>query len=187
LLLFLHHFLFELEDFDINVGVSLPAEPIMFVILLLFVIKIFFDGKLFDKPVLKHPITLAVIFYLLWMLITSVTSEVPIVSFKYITARLWFVASFFFFGILLFKNIKNIKAFIWLFTISLAGVILFNSVNHAAYGFERQVGTWIVHPFFNDHTQYACVIALITPFIVAFIFNKQFSRTNQRFMQLFYS
>lgn len=179
LVAFLTPLSFELEDFDINVGVSLPAEPIMFVILLLFVIKIFFDGKLFDKPVLKHPITLAVIFYLLWMLITSVTSEIPIVSFKYITARLWFVASFFFFGILLFKNIKNIKAFIWLFTISLAGVILFNSVNHAAYGFERQVGTWIVHPFFNDHTQYACVIALITPFIVAFIFNKQFT-TNQR-------
>ncbi len=161
----------KLEDMDINVGVSIPTEPMMFAVLLLFLIKVIYDGHLFDKRLLKHPITIAVIFNLFWMLITSITSVHPLVSFKYLTARLWFVCTFFFFGLLLFKEIKNIKLFVWVYCIPLAGVIIYNTINHATYGFDRQVGTWIVHPFFNDHTAYGSTIALMLPFIISFIFD----------------
>jgi len=174
----------NLEDYDINVGVAIPTEPLMFAVLLLFIIKIFYDANLFDKKVLRHPITIAVLFNITWMLITSITSEYPLVSFKTLTARLWFVSSFFFFGILLFKNFKNIRRFIWVFVASLAVVILYNTFNHAAYGFERQVGTWIVQPFFNDHTAYGCVIALFVPVIISFIFNTKLTKT-LRFVSVF--
>jgi len=163
----------KLEDFDINVGVSVPTEPLMFGILLLFVIKLFYDSHFFDKKILKHPITIAVLINLIWILITSITSDYPIVSIKFLTSRLWFITTFFFFGVILFKEYKNIKTFVWAYTIPLAGVIIYITINHALYGFNRHVGTWIVHPFFNDHTAYGCVIALFVPFILSFIFNKK--------------
>ncbi|MDD3878297.1 MAG: O-antigen ligase family protein [Bacteroidales bacterium] len=112
----------------------------------------------------------------MWILLTSISSTFPIVSFKYLTARLWFVISFFFLGVLLFKELKNIKLFVWLFSFSLAGVIIFNSIKHAQYGFERQVGTWIVKPFFNDHTHYAAVISMIIPMLIGFSLNKKFPK-----------
>lgn len=167
----------KLEDFDINIGVSLPTEPLMFAILLLFIIKLINDDIFFDKKILKHPVTIAIIINLIWLLITSITSEFPIISFKFLIARLWAVATFFFFGIVLFKEFKNIKTFVWVYSIPLAGVIIYNTINHFQYGFDRQVGTWIVHPFFNDHTAYGCVIALFIPFIVSFIFNSKFSKS----------
>ena len=167
----------KLEDFDINIGVSVPTEPLMFGILLLFIIKLLYEEHFFDKKILKHPITIAVIINLIWILITAITSDYPIVSIKFLTARLWFVTSFFFFGVVLFKNYKNIKSFIWVYTIPLACVIIYNTINHAQYGFNRHVGTWIVHPFFNDHTAYGCVIALFTPFILTFIFNRNFTKS----------
>ena len=167
----------KLEELDINIGISVPTEPMMFGILLLFIIKLFYDNNFFDKKILRHPITIAVIINLIWIFITSITSEYPIVSFKFLTSRLWFVATFFFFGIALFKKFKNIKAFVWIYSIPLAGVIIYNTINHAQYGFDRHVGTWIVHPFFNDHTAYGCVIAFFIPFIVSFIFNKKLTKT----------
>lgn len=169
----------KLEDLDINVGVSIPTEPLMFAVLLIFLVKVIYDGQLFDKKLLKHPVTIAVIFNLFWMLTTSITSVQPLVSFKYLTARLWFVSTFFFFGLLLFKEIKNIKLFVWVYCIPLAGVIIYNTINHAAYGFDRQVGTWIVHPFFNDHTAYGSTIALMLPFIFSFIFDSSIAKAKR--------
>ena len=167
----------KLEDFDINIGISIPTEPLMFAILLLFLVKLFYDISFFDKKIFKHPITIAIIINLTWILITSITSEFPVVSLKFLTSRLWAVVTFFFFGIVLFKEFKNIKKFIWVYCIPLAGVIIYITINHAQYGFDRKVGTWIVHPFFNDHTAYGCIIALFIPFIVSFIFNPKLTKT----------
>jgi len=173
LIAFTTPFSVKLEDFDINVGVSIPTEPLMFAVLLLFVIKVLYDYNFLERRILKHPISIAVLLNLLWLFITSITSEYPIVSFKFLTARLWFVVTFFFFGVLLFKDVHNIKRFVWVYCISLSVVILYNTINHSFYGFERQVGTWIVHPFFNDHTAYGSVIALFVPFMLTFIFHRE--------------
>jgi len=167
----------KLEDFDINIGISIPTEPLMFAVLLLFLVKLFYDISIFDKKIFKHPITIAIIINLIWIFITSITSEFPIVSIKFLISRLWAVVTFFFFGITLFKEYKNIKKFIWLYCIPLAAVIIYITFNHYQYGFDRKVGTWIVHPFFNDHTAYGCVIALFIPFIVSFIFNSKLTKT----------
>jgi len=170
LIAFTTPFSVKLEDLDINAGVSIPTEPLMFAVLLLFIIKVLSDFDFLDRKIVKHPISIAIIMNIVWLLITSITSAYPIVSFKFLTARLWFVCTFFFFGVLLFKDLKNIKKFIWIFCIPLSAVIIYNTINHSFYGFERQVGTWIVHPFFNDHTAYGSVIALFIPFMISFIF-----------------
>jgi len=162
---------------DLNVTMALPTEPMMFAILLLFIIKLFYDRHLFDSSFIRHPVTIAIIINLLWIFFTSLTSVIPIVSFKFLTARLWFVVSFFFFGVLLFKDYSNIKRFLWLFSIPLAGVILYITAQHAQNGFDRQVGTWIVRPFFNDHTAYAAVISLFIPVTLAQVFNSKNMRS----------
>ena len=97
--------------------ISLPIEPMLFGVLLLFVIKLLFE-KSFDKRIFIHPISIAIYFNLIWLFITSVTSTMPIVSFKFLLARLWFLATFFFLASHLFKDKKNIKKYLWLFTFS---------------------------------------------------------------------
>ena len=96
----------NIRDFDLGFGISLPTEPLLLGILILFIIKLLFDRTL-DKRFLKHPITIAIIINLVWMLVTSITSDLPIVSFKYLIARIWFVVPMYFVGFILFKNIKN--------------------------------------------------------------------------------
>ena len=171
LIVFLTPLSVNLKDFDLGVGISIPTEPLMFGIMLLFFIKLFSTYK-FDKKILRHPLTYAILFNLIWIFITCFTSELPIVSFKYLISRLWFVITFYFLGTLLFKTYKNIKVFIWIYIIPLIGVIIYTIYNHSLYGFMEKPAHWVMTPFFNDHTAYGAILAFFIPVIFGFIFNK---------------
>ena len=57
--------------------------------------KLIFEGG-FDRKITRHPVTLAILFMLGWMVLTSLTSTMPLVSLKYTIARLWFIVAFYF-------------------------------------------------------------------------------------------
>jgi O-antigen ligase len=145
-------------------------------VLALFIIKVFYT-KEYDRNILKHPVTIVLLLSLAWMFITSMTSQLPLVSFKALIARLWFVVPFYFLGILLFKKLKNIKSFIWLYTIPLIGVIFYTTYNHYLWGFSEQAGHWVMEPFYNDHTAYGAILTFFIPVFVGFSFTRSYSKT----------
>ncbi|MBE0637639.1 MAG: O-antigen ligase family protein [Bacteroidales bacterium] len=158
---------------EFNLGVSLPAEPLMFGVLIIFVLKII-AGYGFDRKILRHPLSLAVMANLAWIFVTTLTSELPAVSAKFLVARLWFVVPFFFVGVVLFKKFSNTKRFIWLYLFGLLIVVIYTTIRHAGLGFTERAGSWAVKPFYNDHTAYGAIIAMFIPFVVAFIFDKSY-------------
>jgi len=139
-----------------------------------------FDGK-FDGKVLRHPVTIAIILYLLWMLITSITSSLPIVSLKFLISKLWFIIPFYFLGTQLFKDPKNIRRFIWVYLISFVIVIFYTTYNHSRYSFDEITSHWVMTPFFNDHTSYGALLAMFLPFSFGFVFDKKLNKTQRLF------
>ena len=100
----------NLEELDFGgVGMFLPTEPLLFGVMLIFFLKILYDRK-FDKSVLYHPLSIGIIINLSWLTITTLTSTMPVVSIKFLLARLWFVVSLFYIASQLFKNVKNIRS-----------------------------------------------------------------------------
>lgn len=166
----------NIADSELGIGISLPSEPLMVGVLILFIFKTLFNGQ-YDRRILTHPLTIAVFFSLAWLLITSITSEIPLVSFKFLAARLWFVVPFYFLGILLFKDVKNISRFKWLYVAALIVVIIYTTVHHSSYGFAEKQGHWVMKPFYNDHTAYGAILAFFVPVFVGFIFNYERSKT----------
>ncbi len=165
----------NLEQMDLGgVGLYLPTEPILFLIMCIYLFKQISTPKTINNPLLKHPVTLALLFHLFWIFVTSFTSEMPLVSFKFLLTRMWFIIPVYFFGIQLFKhNYKNITTFIWAYLIPLTVVLLITVIRHASYGFSEVVGHWIMTPFFKDHTSYGAVIALFYPIVVSLFFDKE--------------
>lgn len=165
----------NLEQLNIGgIGMYLPTEPILFGIMLLFLYKQFFGSTKRDSRILNHPITLAILFNLGWIFITSLTSEDPLISFKFLLSRMWFIVPIYFFGIWFFrKGIKNMNTFLWMYIIPLTAVLIVTLVKHASYGFSEEVGHWIMSPFFKDHTSYGAVIALLFPIVLSMAFDKE--------------
>jgi len=106
LITFLTPIAINYKDPELGVGISLPTEPLMLGVLVVFILKLAYDGG-FNKRIVRHPVSIVIIINLLWLLITTVTSELPMISIKFMLARLWFIVPFYFIGILIFKDIKN--------------------------------------------------------------------------------
>ncbi|MBK0384107.1 O-antigen ligase family protein [Pedobacter sp. SD-b] len=152
-------------------GINLPDEPLMIVLMFLFIIKMIEEPSLF-KPILKQPLTLLVTLNLGWILITSVTSTLPMVSFKFLFARLWTVTFGYFWGVLIFKNPKNIKKFILAFGLGLCVVVIYSTYNHYGFGFSQKKAMLVMKPLMDDHTVYSAVCSMVLAFCVTMLFLK---------------
>lgn len=167
-------------EFELGAGISIPTEPLLFGVLVIFVLKLFYHND-FDPKIWRHPMSVVILIQLGWLLLTSITSQVPLVSFKYLLSRLWFVIPMFFMAIPLFKNLKNIRRFIWLYAVPLAGVIFYTLYQHYKLGFDEEAGHWVMSPFFNDHTVYGAILAMFVPVFTAFSFSKAYTKTHRFF------
>lgn len=152
---------------DMNIGFTLPTEPILFGVMLLFFFKLLYRGS-FAPKVSRHPISLLIIAMLFWMFITTLTSEMPVISLKYLLSRLWFVVVFFYLMSQVFLKERNIDTFFWLFMLPLCGVVLYTLYVHGQNGFSKDSSVWVMFPFFKEHTSYGAVLAMYVP--VAFVF-----------------
>jgi putative inorganic carbon (hco3(-)) transporter len=176
LITFVTPFAINLKEAEFGISISLPSEPLMFGVFLLFILKLLHE-RFYDHRIMKHPVTIAIILNLAWIFITCFTSEIPIVSIKFMIARLWFVVPFYFAGILLFMDLKNVRKFQWLYIIPLIIVIFYTLYNHSTYGFDKPHSNMVMKPFYNDHTAYGAIIALFLPVFMGLSLSRQFKKS----------
>lgn len=164
----------NLTETPIGIGMSLPSEPIIFGAMLLVLFK-FLSDKSLDRRFLNHPVSWLVYAYLVWMFITTLTSELPLVSFKYSLARFTFIMVFYFYASILFKKISNIHKFMWAYLAGFMLIIIYTTYNHINFHLTEQAAHFVMSPFYNDHTAYAAIIALYIPFALTGLVGKGFS------------
>ncbi len=166
----------NLTDIGMGVGMTLPTDPLMFGVLLMFLLKMLVERG-FPKEVTSHPITLAIIIHLVWMGITTVTSEMPMVSLKFLVSRSWYVVTFFFIATQIFKDFTKLKWFVGLYIGTFTIIICYTIIRHAMWNFGEQPAHWVMEPFFNDHTSYGAALAFFYPLIVGLTFMSSYSRS----------
>ena len=157
----------------LSVDMYLPTEPLMVGVLILFLLKILKD-RTFDKKVLKHPVSIVIYFSLFWILVTALTSTMPVVSLKFFLSRVWFLVTFYFLATQLFKNPKNFKLFMGLYFAAFLIAIAYTLKNHLSYGlFDQQAANFVCSPLYNDHTAYGAALAISIFGILGIIFDKR--------------
>ena len=158
------------EGFEFDL--SLPSEPLLIGILLIFFMKYLYEGK-FDRKVLCHPVSIAILFNLVWICITSLTSTMPLVSLKFLAARIWFIIAFYLLATQVFRKSENIGKYAWVYIMAFMIVIGYVWVRHSSYGFfNQQAAHFVVQPFYNDHTSYGATLAMLIPVSIAFILTR---------------
>ena len=146
---------------------SMPVEPLMILFTGIFFFRVL-AARCYDTRLLRHPVSLLLMASLAWMLITSCTSRLPWVSFKYLLARIWFVVPFFFAAAQIFKDKQRIGQFFWAYAIGLGTIILIATSKTLGNFSDLQTLHRVMRPFYNDHTAYGCAIALMLPAAVYF-------------------
>jgi O-antigen ligase len=153
---------------SVRLNLHLPTEPLLGMLLIIYILR-YLRGVRSDLKILRHPVTLAIYFSLVWMLITVISSSDPLVSIKFFISRLWFVIGFYFIGVEVFRRRDLLMKYLWLYIISFSAVIIYTLIRHWGYGLNNQVMAHsMMQPFFQDHTSYGATLAFLLPVLIAF-------------------
>jgi len=174
----------NLENMDgVNIGMYLPTEPLLFGVLILFIFKVI-SGKSIDPAIFMHPISYYLYAYLTWMTITCISSEEPIISFKLLLTRLWFIVAFYFITAHIFRDIKKMKAYVYIYLFTLSFVIIYAVTRHAEFKFSKEAAHWVMEPLFKDHTIYGAVLAFYFPMVIALLMQRKMSVSIRIFLTI---
>jgi O-antigen ligase len=148
-----------------GLGLDLPTEPLMVGLMLVSLLLLLRKGPWLDKSPIIHPVSLLLFLHIGWIAISAFLSHQPIVSFKFLAGKIWYVVPFFFLAMRMLKTEKDIKRFFWAVFLPLLLTILVVTARHAAQGFTFAEIHWVLSPFYRNHVSYAAIIVLFTPFV----------------------
>ena len=158
--------------FPIGEGNTLngPSELICAFLSLYFLI-VYLNGTSVSKELIKHPLSILLLFDLLWMLITALGSQMPEVSIKrWIIRAVYLCVYYFMFSELFLKDMKKIPKLLIYYCLGLIVPIAYYLYQHQQIGFAIQGSTAFSRPFYNDHTVYGAVLVFFLPFLYYYTF-----------------
>ena len=146
-------------------GTDLPSEPLMWLLTVVGLLWLLQNFRKIDGRFIRHPIALALLAHLAWMTVCVVTSQNFFVSLKFLAAKSWYVAVFFFLAGRMLHEERDFKNLLWWFFVPLVVAVCTVLVRHASIGFSFEDVAYAMGPFFRNHVMYACLLAIFLPFV----------------------
>lgn len=146
-------------------GTDLPTEPLIVGLMGVYLIYVFRHSERMEKDFFRHPITTLLFLHVGWILVTTITSSLFFISFKYLLAKFWYVITFYFLAGMLLKKEADIRRMFWYIFIPLVFTMLVIIAKHAMLGFSFESVFQVLHPFYRNHVAYAAIMATFVPFL----------------------
>jgi len=146
-----------------GIVVSFPAEILAGMIAVFYIVYRLLSPARLNGKIFSHPLTILILLDISWLILSTLFSEMPVISLKRTVVRIAFMVVFFFVFSVLFTDFKNIARVWFLYGLGLLIPVFSTLFNHSHYGFSKAVSFLMTKPFYNDHTQYATCIAYILP------------------------
>jgi O-antigen ligase len=156
-----------------GIDLSIPTEPVLALLLMVTLFKLLVTRE-FPSRLLRHPMTILIGLYLLWTLITSLTSTMPGVSFKTLAYRLWFTAGFYLLTAQLASDERFRRRYVTAYSAGLAIVVIYFIVRVQGAGFlNQQFAHSACYPFYRDHTSFGASMAFLLPPLTVMMFRRE--------------
>lgn len=149
--------------FPMGFALDIPTEPIFIFIafcsLFLFIKNA--GNMAFHKGEVLLPIILAA--HLIWIAISSLYSQEPIISAKFFLAKMWYVVPFYFLPFMLKLTDEDYRRIFQLFMVGVLLSAAYFFLRHFQQGLEFEARTNAGKPIFRNHVNYACMLVLCLP------------------------
>ncbi len=144
---------------------DLPSEQFMWLLTLAGIGWFLMNWRTVDARFLRHPITLALLAHLAWIIVALAVSGDFVISFKYTLAKGWYIIVFYFLAARFLNEERDFKQLLWWFFVPLMFAMTTVVVRHAAKGFAFEEVGFVMWPHFRNHVMYACLLAIFLPFV----------------------
>lgn len=158
---------------DVAFNISLPSEIILICLTFIFIWKTI-QEKRYPKAIFTHPISIAIYAYLAWIFIATLFSSMPLVSFKFLFSKLWFIIPcYFFLAESIYKDERNAIKFLFCYALGLGIVVCMTTIKHIQMGAIEKVAYWVMSPYYNDHTAYGAILAFFIAILTGIALRKE--------------
>jgi putative inorganic carbon (HCO3(-)) transporter len=147
---------------ELNLNIGLPSEPLIGLLTIITLIFIFLQDR--QSGILRHPLSILVLFYWITLVTSGIFSCMPLVSAKTLLVTTCYLLVFYYLiAYYLVTNDWKIKNIFFLYAYSLFGIVVYTTIKHSDYSFNKLYSAFIVEPFFSDHTIYGVCLAFMLP------------------------
>jgi len=148
-----------------GLATDLPSEPLVLILMVVGILYFFKNLPTIRYGFPAHPLTLLIGLHFFWTFICVFTSADAFVSTKFLLAKFWYIAVYFFMAGMLLKSPESFRKMIWCIAVPMAITIVYVLVRHAGEGFAFERINAAVVPFYRNHVNYAATLCLFAPFV----------------------
>ena len=149
-----------------TMSITLPDQPLMWSLLLLFILVWAGNPRMLPQWWWRDPLVLIITLQFLWTIVAVVCSKMLFFSMKFLLAKTWLMVCFFVMPVWIFKEKKDfIKAFYILLVPMLITVIVI-LIHHAILGFRFDAVQRSMSGLYYNHVDYSTVISMFFPLLL---------------------
>lgn len=155
-------------EYDISGGFStdIPTEPLCILLMIATVLYFIGNSKIKTLDFLRSPFIAMIGIVWLWSVLCVFSSQVPLVSFKFILSKIWYIITYLILTIMVVNNLSNLRKLFWCFFIPLFFTVVYAFIRHSLNGFSFELMNEPSLPFYRNHVMYAATITIFYPFII---------------------
>jgi O-antigen ligase len=152
---------FELGSF----GTDLPSEPLAILLAGLSLLWLLQQRLPKVRSFVLHPFTLVFALHLLWVILCTPMAHDPILSFKYLLSKGWYIFGFFVGAYWISSSLPIIRKGIYLLITVTMGTVVFVMTEHYPYGFTFDTINPACNPLYRNHVTYGVFLAMTLPLL----------------------
>ena len=141
-----------------SLGLDFPDEPLLLILTAIFFVKIIFRPSFFPKSLLKQGLFLLLSLHVIWILITCFFSTNPLLSVKFLLAKIWYIIPFVVLPQIVIRYQKDFSKLAICLLVPMFFVVLQALCRHAFYDFSFEGIKQTLYPFFRNHVNYSAML-----------------------------
>ena len=152
-------------EFNITpqLGMDLPDELLLVLLTGITLLKLIHQPRWFPSSLLRHPLFMLLTIYVLWILITCLYAVEPILSFKYLLAKTWYIIPFVVLPQVILNSKTRLQKMAGCLLVPILFIVMLTLIRHSYYGFSFESIRNILDPFFRNHVNYSSMLVCLLP------------------------
>ena len=150
-----------------SLGIDFPDELLLMLLTGLSIVKLIHEPKLFPGILQKQTLFFMLILIMVWTVISSFYSVQPILSIKFLLARIWYIIPFVVLPQLLVKSQTDCRKLALLLVLPMLAMVIQALIRFGFYGFAFDSIKKTMAPFFRNHVNYSAMLVCLLPIAFA--------------------
>jgi len=160
-------------EFSSLLATDFPDELLMILLTSAIIAVFIYKPNSFPQVARKSSLFLLLLLQLSWIAVTAFFSYEPLLSFKHLLAKTWYVIPFVLGTIYLCNRTRYLILAAKIMLFGMLIPIAYSWYHHAQTGFRFETINPSLGPFFRNHVNYAALIVCLIPVALAFFFHSK--------------